>query len=92
MLPDGTSRIICMIYTFAGLDLCHAGSAQPLTAVGEELLIYLKYDRDHDLSDLPVRGVEGVTLMVSNLFSLLNDLDPDTYCGGEKKNARYLIR
>ena len=34
-------------YRFAGLDLCYADPAQPLTTAGDEL-----DDLDHDLSDL----------------------------------------
>ena len=37
---------------FPGLNLYYAHPAQPLTTAGEEL-----DDLDHDLSDLPVRGV-----------------------------------
>ena len=48
---------------FPGLDLYYSGSAQPLTATGDELLID---DLDHDPSDLS--GVKRATSTPARLY------------------------
>ena len=69
--------MICMIYRMcSALDLYHADPAQPLTTAGEEL-----DDLGHDLSDLSVRGVERLIIIIS-----ISIQHPPVMCSVSVKN------